>query len=70
MVKRIKVPVSQLLIKKIQKEIEKSKGEFSDVTEFIEFVLRELFEEEYIDTYTKEEEKIIKDRLKSLGYIE
>lgn len=69
MTERIKVPLSKDLIRKVHREVKRSGGEFKSVPEYIEFVLRELLEEEE-PAYTPEEEGKIKERLRALGYIE
>ncbi len=51
------------------KELVDSTDEFSSVDELVEFLLREALGEREEETYTKEEEEEIKERLRSLGYI-
>jgi len=67
---KVAVHISRELYEKAKRRVEESEGEFKSVDEFIEFVLRELFEEEEEElTYTPEEEEEIKRRLRALGYI-
>jgi hypothetical protein len=50
--------------------VESSHGEFKTIEEFVEFVLREVTkEEETKQVYSPKEEKEIKKRLRSLGYM-
>lgn len=68
-----KVPVylRRELYERVEKEIEKSQGEFENIEEYVEFVLEELLREEDLEhVYSKEEEEKIKERLRQLGYIE
>ncbi len=51
------------------KELVDSTDEFSSVDELVEFLLREALGDREEETYTKEEEEEIKERLRSLGYI-
>jgi hypothetical protein len=54
----------------IKKNVKSSQGEFKTVEEYVEFVLREVIKEEVSEqVYTPEEEKEIKKRLRSLGYL-
>lgn len=66
---QIKIP-KELYIK-AKKYVEESGGEFKNVEEFIEFILREVLSEssESKEVFTKEEEEEIKERLRSLGYL-
>ncbi|MFP3951969.1 MAG: CopG family transcriptional regulator [Candidatus Bathyarchaeia archaeon] len=68
MSEKVGVPLSKELLRKVQREVKQSGGEFKSIPEYIEFVLRELLEEE--PAYTTEEEEKIKERLRALGYIE
>lgn len=68
MAEKVGVPISKDLLRKVQREVKRSGGEFKSIAEYIEFVLRELLEEE--PAYTPEEEEKIKERLRALGYIE
>ena len=67
-----KIPISipRDLYDKIKRKVDKSQGEFQSVQEYVEFVLTEMVKEEEPkgEAYTKEEERKIKRRLKSLGY--
>jgi len=45
--------------------------EFDSVDEYVNFVLAEVFKEEEAETsFSKEDEKEVKRRLKSLGYLD
>ncbi|RLF02386.1 MAG: CopG family transcriptional regulator [Thermoprotei archaeon] len=70
MSEKVSVEISKDLYEKALKYIESCQGEFKDVSELVEFVLRELLsEEEEENVFTPEEEEKIKERLRSLGYI-
>ncbi|HID06460.1 MAG TPA: CopG family transcriptional regulator [Armatimonadetes bacterium] len=70
MAEKVAVEISKDLYEKIKKQVEESGGEFKSVEEFVEFVLREVVEEEGSEAvYTPEEEEEIKRRLRSLGYL-
>lgn len=70
MSEKIAVKISKELYEKAKKFVEESGGEFKNVEEFIEFVLKEVLEEEGEQpVYTPEEEEEIKKRLRALGYI-
>ena len=67
---RVPVYISKRLYEEVKRRVEESKGEFSSVEDFVEFVLMELLEEVEEETpYTPEEEKEIKKRLRALGYL-
>jgi len=67
---KVPVYISKKLYDEVKKMVEESKGEFSSVEEFVEFVLTEILEEEGEEpTYTPEEEEEIKKRLRALGYL-
>ncbi|RLE99564.1 MAG: CopG family transcriptional regulator [Thermoprotei archaeon] len=67
---KVAVEISKEIYDKVKKFIEDS-GEFKSVEEFVEFVLREVLEEEGAEeaVYSKEEEEEIKKRLRALGYL-
>jgi len=66
---KVVVHISKKLYDKARKFIEEQGG-FSNVEEFIEFVLNEVLSEEETEyTMSKEDEEKIKERLRSLGYI-
>lgn len=71
MSKKVSINISKEIYEKAKKYVENSGGEFNSVEEFIEFVLKEVLEEEGEEkqVYTPEEEEEIKRRLKSLGYL-
>jgi len=70
---RIKIPIyiSEDLFKEAKKIVEQSQGEFKDVEEYVEFILKEVIKEEEKTkhTFTSKEEEKIKRRLRSLGYL-
>jgi len=67
---KVAIYILKKLYEKIRQEVDKSQGEFKDVEEYIEFVLKELLKEEEVDRiYSEEEEERIKERLRKLGYI-
>ena len=62
--------ISSDLYEEVKRNVESSQGEFKNVEEYIEFVLREVTkEEETKQVYSPKEEKEIKKRLRSLGYM-
>ena len=68
---KVSVGISKDLFDEIQRRINESGGEFSNVEAFIEFVLTEVLrEDEPENDLSPEEEKEIKKRLSALGYIE
>ena len=67
---KISISITKDLYNKIKHNVQSSQGEFTTVEEYIEFVLQEVLkEEEPKQVYTPEEEKEIKKRLRSLGYL-
>ena len=44
-------------------------GTFSSVDELVEFLLRQLLEEQQGEVMSREEEEAVKDRLRRLGYL-
>lgn len=63
----IKVPKE--IIKKIEEHIKNS--EFKSVEDYVTYVLEEVIkdEEEPEEVYSEKDEKIVKERLKALGYL-
>jgi len=69
MSEKVSIEISRDLYEKLKKFVEESE-EFKSVEEFVDFVLREVVEEETTETvYTPEEEEEIKRRLRALGYL-
>lgn len=68
---KVAVYISKSLYEKARKKVEEGQGEWKDVNDFVEFVLREVLteEEEEESVYTPEEEEEIKRRLRALGYL-
>ena len=67
----VSIPIT--LFKKIQERI--ADTGFSSVSEYVTYVLREIFAEEETQqkkeqAFTPEDEKRVKDRLRALGYID
>ena len=70
MSEKVSVCISKELYEKAKKFVEESGGEFKSVDDFVEFVLKEVLEEEVEErAYTPEEEEEIKRRLRALGYL-
>ena len=70
MTEKVTIDISRVLYDKIRNRVEYSQGEFRDVEEYVDFVLRNVVndESEVEQVYTPQEEEEIKKRLKSLGY--
>jgi hypothetical protein len=69
---KIAVNISKDLYELVKERVKESNGEFKDIEEYVEFVLREIVKdegEEKEQKYSKEDEEQIKQRLKSLGYL-
>lgn len=67
---KVPVYIPKNLYGEIERRVESSRGEFKSVEEYVEFVLREVVkEEEPEEVYTPEEEREVKQRLRSLGYL-
>lgn len=64
----VSLPIS--LIGKIKERLDGN--EFKSVSEYVTYVLKEVLSEEEKDepTFTEEEEKKVKERLKALGYLD
>jgi len=65
---KVPVYISKELYERTKKFIE-TQGSFTNIEEFIEFILSEMISEKFTTPYTKDEEEKIKERLKALGYI-
>lgn len=64
------IEISENLYKKVEEKIKDS--EFTSVSDYVSFVLRELIDAE-VDgesELTEEEEDKVKERLRSLGYLD
>ena len=67
--KFIKISIPTSLYKKIEERI-KDTG-FASVSSYVTYVLREvLSEDEEEDVFTEEDEEKVKERLRSLGYLD
>lgn len=69
---KVAVYVSKGLYDLVKRSVEESGGEFENVEDYVEFVLKEVVkegDEQENQAYTKEDEEKIKRRLKSLGYL-
>jgi len=62
------VLIPEELYKKIQQQL--NIYGFKTVDEYVEFVLTEAVKEESEISYSEDEEEEVKERLKSLGYLE
>lgn len=66
---KVSIKISKEVYELLEKTVKESGGEFKDVNELAEFILKEALSEEEENVYTPEEEEEIKKRLRSLGYI-
>ncbi len=69
--KYVTIEIPQELYERIEKRVQDT--EFSSVSEYITYVLREVLaslEEEEEEVFTKEEEEKVKERLRALGYLD
>jgi len=68
----VTVNIPKKLHEEVRKRVEKSRGEFKNVEEYVTLVLSEVVKEEEGEqeqAYTPEEEEKIKRRLRKLGYL-
>jgi Arc/MetJ-type ribon-helix-helix transcriptional regulator len=65
---KVSIKISKEVYELLDKTVKESGGEFKNVEELAEFILREALSEEE-EVYTPEEEEEIKKRLRSLGYL-
>jgi Arc/MetJ-type ribon-helix-helix transcriptional regulator len=71
MPEKVSINIARQLVDEIQRRIDQSQGEFQSVEEYVDFVLTEVLKEEESEpVYSPEEEEEIKERLRSLGYID
>jgi len=67
---KIAVYISKSLYNEIESSLKKKRGELTSVEDYVEFVLRELLKKHGGEkTHTKEDEELIKKRLRRLGYL-
>jgi len=64
----VKIELSEEIIKKIQADIDGTS--LKSVEDFVETLVMQKFHELEQPVYTAEEEEIIRERLRRLGYIE
>jgi len=65
------IPIPSSLFKKLEQKIKGTS--FASVASYVTFVLRETIvetEQQHKENFSKEDEEKVKDRLRSLGYIE
>jgi len=65
---KVQIAIPKSLYEKAREFIEETGG-FNSVDELVEFLLREVLEEEHGQTMSEEDEEKVKERLRSLGYI-
>ncbi|MBN1376959.1 CopG family transcriptional regulator [Candidatus Woesearchaeota archaeon] len=77
----MKVEIKDKIIKRLQKRV-KETDEFNNVEEYIDYILKQVAErldneketegepEDSEEVYSKEDEEKVKERLKSLGYLD
>jgi len=67
--KFINVPIPALLFQEIEQRIKGT--EFTSVESYVTYVLTEVVsEEEEAESFSKEDEESVKDRLRALGYLD
>ena len=67
---KVPIYIPTEIYQEIKNKVLRNQEEFKSIEEFVEFVLREVLKDEGSEqVYTPEEEKEIKKRLKSLGYM-
>lgn len=67
---KVAVSLSKNLYDLIANRFKENTGEFKGVENYVEFILREFLKEKNVEErYTKEEEELIKKRLRRLGYL-
>lgn len=62
------INISNKLFKLISNRISNSEKQFSNVDEYVEYVLNEILEPDDTNTYSKEDENEIKKVLDEMGY--
>jgi len=65
---RAQVLIDRELYERAKRYVEQQ-GTFSSVDELVEFLLRQLLEEQQGEVMSREEEEAVKDRLRRLGYL-
>ena len=67
---KVAVYISKSLYNEVESRLKKKGGELKSVEDYVEFVLRELITKRSGEkTHTKEDEELIKKRLRRLGYL-
>ena len=64
----IKISIPLSLYKKIKEKIHETG--FSSVSDYVTYVLREILSEDEEEEFTEEDEEKVKERLRSLGYLD
>lgn len=62
------VKIPKRLIEKIKEYIKDS--EFKSVDDYVSFVIEEVLKDDDEAEFSEEDEKLVKDRLKDLGYLD
>lgn len=72
----MKVDITEEIAKKLQKRVD-STDEFGSVQAYVEYILKQVVErleneskEDDTPAYSEEDEEKVKDRLRSLGYLD
>ena len=67
---KLAVYISKSLYHEVENSLKEKGGAHTSVEEYVEFVLRELLKNSDEEkTHTKEDEELIKKRLRRLGYL-
>lgn len=76
---KLKVEIPEEIIKKLKERVD-SADEFKDVEEYVNYILKQVVErldtekeekkESKEETYSQEDEEKVKERLRSLGYLD
>jgi len=64
----VEIKILKQYYEEIQKII-KTNSQFSTVSDYVNYVLKEILHKENDEGYSKEEEELIKKRLEDLGYL-
>jgi len=64
----VSVDIPKSVAEKIEGRMKDS--EFGSLSEYVSYVLREVVSEEEGETFSREDEERVKERLKALGYLD
>lgn len=66
---KVDISISKYLFDVIKSRLEKNENDFDSVDDYVEFVLKEILEDDINQEKMEEKSKKVEEKLKKLGYL-